>query len=232
MELTAQAFLETLRGLQSDQEREKIRRHYRGDDGTNVIGVRMKHTFDTAARFTAMPLTEVDKLLDSPYYEARMGAMSILDFKARRKGITDDDRRALYEMYMRRHDRIDSWDFVDRAAPRVVGWYLLDKPRDPLYVLARSSDVWERRTAITATFWFVRHGEIDDALRIAEILLQDPEELIHKSVGTALREVGRVDQDRLVDFLRAHTDAVSRVTLRHATEKLPPDLRTELLSRA
>ncbi|GAA4010873.1 hypothetical protein GCM10022247_36410 [Allokutzneria multivorans] len=93
------------------------------------------------------------------------------------------------------------------------------KPRDPLYRLARSSGTWERRTAITATFWLIRQGEIDDALSIAELLLEDDEDLIHKSVGTALREVGKIDQDRLVGFLREH--AVPRVTLRHATEKLP-----------
>lgn len=162
----------------------------------------MKNTFDTAARFAGMPLAEVEALLDSPYYEARMGAVSILDFKARRKRITDDERRALYDLYMERHDRIDNWDLVDRAAPRVVGWYLLDKPRAPLYELARSADIWERRTAITATFWFIRQGDIDDALHIAGLLLDDAEELIHKSVGTALREVGKVDQERLVRFLR------------------------------
>lgn len=230
MDLTAESFIETVKGFQGDAEREKIRRHYRGDG--EIIGVRMKHTFDTAADFTDMPLDEVERLLDSPYYEARLGAFSILDFKARRKRTTDAERREMFEIYLRRHGSIDSWDFVDRAAPRVVGRYLLDKPRDPLYLLARSADTWERRTAITAAFWFIRNGDIDDALKIAEMLLDDEEELIHKSVGTGLREVGKVDRDRLVGFLREHGDAVPRVTLRYATEKLPPDLRAELLGRS
>ncbi|MFE1360401.1 DNA alkylation repair protein [Streptomyces harbinensis] len=228
MDLTARVFIDTLRTFQSDEERTKISKYYKGGGETEVIGVRMKDTFDTAARFAGMPLAEVEALLDSPYYEARMGAVSILDFKARRKRITDDERRALYDLYMERHDRIDNWDLVDRAAPRVVGWYLLDKPRAPLYDLARSADIWERRTAITATFWFIRQGDIDDALHIAGLLLDDAEELIHKSVGTALREVGKVDQERLVRFLREQP-ALPRVTLRYATEKLPPELRAELL---
>ncbi|GAB3661837.1 DNA alkylation repair protein [Glycomyces tarimensis] len=229
MDLTARSFLTTLRPFQSDDERAKISRHYRG--GADVIGVRMKHTFDTAKRFTDMPLDEVAKLFDEPYYEARMGAVSILDFKARGKRVTDEERRGLYELYMSRHGRIDSWDFVDRAAPRVVGWYLLDKPRDPLYELARSSDVWKRRTAITAAFWFIRHSDLDDALRLAEILLDDPDKMIHTSVGTALREIGRVDRGRLVAFLREHAETVPAVTLRYATERLPPQLRDELRRR-
>jgi 3-methyladenine DNA glycosylase AlkD len=113
----------------------------------------------------------------------------------------------------------------------VIGWYLLDKPRDPLYTLARSSNIWERRTAITATFWFIRQGDVDDALGIAETLLHDEEELINKSVGTGLREVGKVDQDRLISFLRSHAATMPRVTLRYAVERLPAELRTQLLER-
>ncbi len=227
-DLTATAFLAVLEPLRSDDERRKIERYYSTADGSQVLGVRMKHTFDTAKAFTAMPLDEVERLLDSPLYEARMGAFSILDFKTRRKAITGDERREIYELYLRRHDRIDSWDFVDRAAPRVVGWYLLDKPRDPLFALAASTDAWERRTAITAAFWLIRQGDVDDAFALAEQLLDDPKELVNTSVGIALREIGKVDEDRLVAFLRERAATMPRVTLRYATEKLPAELRTEL----
>ncbi|HEU5129813.1 MAG TPA: DNA alkylation repair protein [Glycomyces sp.] len=230
MELTAEAFERALWALQSDQEREKIAKHRR-NGRSGVIGVRMKAIFDTAAEFADMPLDEVERLLESQYYDARMGAVSILDFKARRKRTTDQERRELFELYLRRHDRIDDWDLVDRAAPRVLGWYLLDRPRDPLFALARSGVVWERRSAITAAFWFIRQGDLDDALAIAEILLGDEDPLIHKSVGTGLREVGAVDRDRLVAFLRKHGDAVPRVTLRYAVAKLPSELRADLMAR-
>jgi 3-methyladenine DNA glycosylase AlkD len=226
-ELNAEAFIAALQAQQSDAERAKIRRYFRG--AGDVIGVRMKHVFDTAKAFTAMPLDEVERLLDSEYYEARVGAVSIMDFQARRRQITDEDRNALYELYLRRHDRIDSWDLVDRAAPRVIGWYLLDKPRDVLYEIARSPDVWERRTAITATFWFIRNGEVDDTLRIAAILLQDPEELIHKSVGTGLREVGNVEPARLVAFLDQYGHDMPRITLRYAVEKLDASEKQRLM---
>lgn len=220
-DLTAEAFLAALEPLRSDDERRKIERRYPTDGGSRVLGVRMKHLFDTAKAFTAMPLDEVDRLLDSPYYEARIGAVSVLDFRARRKATTDDERRAMYELYLRRHDRLDSWDFVDRAAPRVVGWYLLDKPRDPLFALAASPNVWERRTAITAAFWLIRQGDVEDAFALAERLLDDPEEMVNTSVGVALREIGTVDEDRLIAFLRAHAATMPRITLRYAGEKLP-----------
>ncbi|PRX96700.1 DNA alkylation repair protein [Allonocardiopsis opalescens] len=228
---TAAEFIEAMHALRSDAERAKIRRYLRSEKDFEVIGVRMKQLFDTAKSFERMPLDQVDLLLDSPYYEARVGAVSILDFKARRKGIGDDERRELYLLYLRRHDRINNWDLVDRAAPRVIGWYLLDKPRRPLYELAASADVWERRTAITASFWFIRAGEVDDALALAGILLDDPEEPVHKSVGTALREIGKVDRDRLLAFLREHAERMPRVTLRYAVERLPPELRAELMRR-
>jgi 3-methyladenine DNA glycosylase AlkD len=229
-DLTAEAFIASLQAHRSDAERVKISRSFRG--GGEIIGVRMKRTFDTAKAFEAMPLDEVEKLLDSPYYEARIGAVSIMDFKTRRKRTGEKERKALFELYLRRHDRIDSWDLVDRAAPRVVGWYLLDKPRDVLYRLARSADVWERRTAITATFWLIRQGEVDDALQIAEILLHDDEELINKSVGTGLREVGKVDRARLLDFLEHHAHDMPRVTLRYAVERLDGAEKKRLMGLA
>ncbi|TCP49960.1 3-methyladenine DNA glycosylase AlkD [Tamaricihabitans halophyticus] len=230
-ELTAKAFVESLRAQQSAAERAKIERYFKGDDGSVVIGVRMKHVFDTAKACQAMPLDEVEALLESPYYEARLGAVSILDFQVRRKTITEMDRRARYELYLRRHDRINNWDLVDRAAPRVIGWYLLDKPRRPLFELAESSSIWERRTAITASFWLIRQGDIDDALALADKLLADPEELINKSVGTALREIGKIDPARLVAFLHEHAARIPRVTLRYAIERFSPAERSALLGR-
>jgi 3-methyladenine DNA glycosylase AlkD len=110
---------------------------------------------------------------------------------------------------------------VDRAAPRVVGWYLLDKPRDPLYELAASPDRWRRRTAVTATFFLIRNHEVDDALAISRLLLADPEPLILKSVGTALRDVGREAPDRLSAFLAQHSGEMSRPVLRLARTHLP-----------
>lgn len=230
-ELTADAFVAELTRRSSPEELARIERLYRAAPGTELMGVRMKTVFDTAKAFERMPLDEVDRLFETRRYEPRVGAVSILDFKARRPRLDDDGRRALYELYLRRHDRIDNWDLVDRAAPRVIGGYLVDRSRQPLFDLAASPDVWRRRTAITATFFFVRQGDLDDTYALAELLLDDPAEPIHKSVGTALREAGKVDVPRLVAFLGQHRQRMPRVTLRFAIERLDPGQRAALLAR-
>ncbi|MGI5191995.1 DNA alkylation repair protein [Promicromonospora sp. CA-289599] len=210
-----------LEDQRSAAEQDKISRRLPSDSGLDVIGVRMKQVFDTAKDWTSMDLAQAPELLSSSWYEVRMVGVSVLDFKARRRGLSDDDRRRLYETYLDNHELINLWDFVDRAAPRVVGWYLLDKSRRPLFDLARSDKAIERRTAITASFWLIRQGDLDDPLKLAELLLDDPSELVTRPVGTALREVGKLDQERLRDFLAAHRGRMSRPTVRLATSLLP-----------
>jgi 3-methyladenine DNA glycosylase AlkD len=205
-----------LRAAASDVERVKIQKRMT-DDATRVIGVRMGTVFDIAKTGSALPLSEVERLLDSDTYEERMVAVSILDFKARMRGA---DRAALYDLWMRRIDRIDTWDYIDRAAPRVIGWYLLDKPRDVLFELARSDDRWRRRTAITAAFWIIRAGDLDDPLALCEILADDPEHLVQTNVGVALREIGRVDRGRLEEFLGRRGEDLSAHARRTARTAL------------
>lgn len=114
------------------EERAGKRDSLKSSDDDVVIGVRMKVVFDLAKEFTDMPLDQVEVLLESPIHEARVGAVSIMDKQARRKRTPESRRKELFELYLRRHDRIDYWDLVDRAAPWVVGGYLSDKPRDVL----------------------------------------------------------------------------------------------------
>lgn len=213
----------TLSEQQNPAEKDKIVRRLPPGSGLDAIGVRMKQVFDTAKEWTNLDLAQVPGLLASPWYEMRMVGVSILDFKARRRGLDDDGRRRLYETYMDHHEFINVWDLVDRAAPRVIGWYLLGRSRRPLFDLAQSNLPIERRTAITASFWLIRQGDLDDPLALAELLLEDPSELVTKPVGTALREVGKVDQQRLLDFLENHQGRMNGSTLRLATYLLPGD---------
>ena len=213
---TAEGVRAALEAAASVEERGKIQGRMT-DAGTQVIGVRMGTVFEIARANARMPLSEVDRLLDSDAYEMRMAAVSILDFQARTKGV---DRAALYELWMRRLDRIDTWDYIDRAAPRVVGWYLLDRPRDVLFDLARSDDRWHRRTAITAAFWIIRSGDLDDPQALCEILAADPEHLVQTNVGVALREIGRVDRGRLEEFLARRGDDLSAHARRTARTAL------------
>ncbi|WP_347834796.1 DNA alkylation repair protein [Gracilibacillus sp. JCM 18860] len=136
----------------------------------------------------------------------------------------------MFDLYLRRHDRINNWDFVDRSAPAVIGMYLLDKPKDILYTLARSSNMWERRTSIVCTHAFIKKGEIDHTFQIAELLLNDPEELIQKAVGSWIREAGKQDEPALKRFLNEHGSTMSRVTLRYAIEKFDKETRKFYLS--
>lgn len=215
MTATAEDVRAALEAAASVDQRDKTQQRMT-DESIRVIGVRMGTVFAIAKANTGMPLTEVDRLLDSDAYEERMVAVSILDFKARTKNA---DRAALYDLWMRRLDRIDTWDYIDRSAPRVVGGYLLDRPRDALFELARSDNRWHRRTAITAAFWIIRAGDLDDPLALCEILAADPEHLVQTNVGVALREIGRVDRERLDEFLArrgADLSAQARRTARTA----------------
>ena len=201
-----------------------------GSSDNKTLGVSPGKVFPVAKQFVEMSLAEVEKLLDSRYYEVRLGAVSIMDFQARNKRTTPEQRKALFDLYLRRHDRINNWDLVDRAAPHVVGGYLADKPRDVLYQLARSRNPWERRTAIVSTYYFIRSGEIEDTFAIAEILVNDKHELVQKAVGSWIREAGKKDQKRLVQFLTRHSATMPRTILRYAVEKLPPAQRAKFLS--
>ncbi len=208
---------------------ERYQKSFRLDAPNRLLGVPMGSVFALAREFIEMPLDEVEKLLDSPLHHARVGAMSIMDKQARSKRIPDSRRKDLFDLYVRRLDSINNWDLVDLAAPYVVGGYLADKPRDVLYELAASPNTWARRTAITATAYFLRQGDLDDTFLLAEMLLHDPHDLVQKPVGSWLREAGKQDQARLLAFLDRHAAAMPRVTLRFAIEHLDKAQRDHYL---
>jgi 3-methyladenine DNA glycosylase AlkD len=156
--VSAAYFIKVLKSYGSPENTKKIERTLKLDEASKFIGVRMGQAFALAKAFVDMPLDEIEKLLDNDIHEARVGAVSIMDFQARSKKNSETRRRELYELYLRRHDRINNWDLVDRAAPYVIGGYLSDKPREALYKVARSKNIWERRTAIVSTYYFIRQG--------------------------------------------------------------------------
>jgi 3-methyladenine DNA glycosylase AlkD len=229
--LTAQQFIKKLDTYRSPDQREKYEKSMTTYEGDEFIGVRMGQVFALAKEFIDLPLDEVEKLLESPIHEVRVGAVSIMDFQARRKKTPDGRRKALFDLYIRRHDRINSWDLVDRSAPYVVGSYLLDKPRDILYRLARSKGTWERRTAIVSTGYFLRQGDVADTFKIAEMLLDDEKDLIHKATGWMLREAGKRDRPQLIRFLDIYAAAMPRVTLRYAVEHFDKAERQRYLDK-
>lgn len=219
--MTAKEFVETLSLFKNEKELDKVEKFFKGNDGiTKSFGVKFGDIFTIAKEFSAMPLDEINKLLDSEFYEVRMGAVSIMDFQARSKKTTDDQKKDLFDLYLNRHDRLNNWDFVDRAACYIIGEYLIDKPRDILYQLAHSESPWERRTAIVSTHAFIRKNEVGDTFAIAEILVHDTHELVNKAVGSWVREAGKKDEKKLSDFLDAYVKTMPAATFSYATEKL------------
>lgn len=190
----------------------------------------MGDIFALADEFIDLPLREIGKLLDSGMHEARVGALNIMGKQATRKSATEEIRKQLFDLYLSRTDRINTWDLVDLSAHKVVGGYLLDKPRDDLYRLARSDNWWERRIAMFATMAFVRVGDLDDTFALAEILVNDSHDLVQKVVGGMVREAGKRDRERLLSFLDRHAATAPRVLLRYAIEHLEPDRRAHYLS--
>jgi hypothetical protein len=228
-ELSAERFVERLTAQRSPEELEKYRRYFKVGDGDEFIGVRMGQVFALAKEFIELPPGEIEKLLESPVHEVRAGGLSVMDKQARRKQTPERRRKELYELYLRHTDRIDNWDLVDVSAPYVVGGYLFDKPRDVLFELARSESVWERRTAIISTGYFIRQGDVADTFRIAELLLSDGHDLIHKATGWMLREAGKRDRQRLLGFLDRHAAVMPRTALRYAIEHLDKEQRAHYL---
>ena len=190
----------------------------------------MAARFEVAKRYAELPLEELPKLLACDDPDHRLGAVCIMDFAARDKRTAPETREALFHLYVSSLDRIDQWDMVDRAAPHVVGGFPLDKDRSILDELAASPLISARRTAIVATWMFIREGQIDDTFRIAETLAHDPESRVHMAVGSWLREAGKRDPERLIAFLRKHGPTMPRIALRYAVEKLDPLIRAELLA--
>jgi len=157
-------------------------------------------------------------------HEERMTALMIMTFRYKK------EPALFYKLYLKNRKHINNWDLVDVTCYKIVGDYLLDKPRDILYKLAKSKNLWEKRIAIISTAMFIRSGEFEDTLKIAEILLRDPHDLIHKAVGWMLREVGKKNIDVEKKFLNKYYKVMPRTMLRYAIEKFPENERKSYLA--
>jgi len=199
-------------------------------EGDMFIGVRVPAIRQLMKEFQDADEGSVLKMLDSAIHEERLLALLIL-VRQFEKG-TPKERARIYRFYLAHTDRINNWDLVDLSAPGIVGGYLLERSRRPLYRLVNEKSLWERRIAILATFTFIRRKEFTDALAIADLLLHDHHDLIHKAVGWMLREVGKRDQAILEAFLATRCRQMPRTMLRYAIEKFPEAKRQRYLRRA
>ena len=182
-------------------------------EGDRFLGVTVPMMRRIALRYRGLALNDLTRLLASPIHEYRLAALEIL--VAQFEKAAEDGQERIARFYLEQTHRINNWDLVDASAPYVLGNYLLKRPRDILDRLVTSENVWERRIAIVSTFAFIKKGEVTDTFRIAEQLLADSHDLIHKAVGWALREAGKVNPPALLRFLRKHYARLPRTT--------PPD---------
>jgi 3-methyladenine DNA glycosylase AlkD len=199
-------------------------------EGDRFRGIRVPVLRELSRKFSRLSLDETVELLQSKWHEDRLLALLLL---VRQFNVGDQARRAeIYRRYLANTDRINNWDLVDSSAPHIVGAFLWTRSRQPLRQLARSRSIWERRIAIIATFYFIRRNDFDETLRLARILLPDPEDLIHKAAGWMLREVGQRDGAAARRFLDEHAAGMPRVMLRYAIEKFPAAERQRYLRAA
>jgi len=196
-------------------------------EGDVFVGIRVPVLRKLAREHDGLPLDEAAELLRSPVHEERLLALLVL-VRQHQRG-TAERRREIHDLYLAHTRFINNWDLVDTSAEHVVGAHLWEGDRSLLDRLARSESLWERRIAIIATFHFIRRGDFGDTLRIAETLLDDRHDLIHKAVGWMLREVGKRDQPAEEAFLRAHHPRMPRTMLRYAIERFPEPLRRSYL---
>jgi 3-methyladenine DNA glycosylase AlkD len=196
-------------------------------EGDRFLGIQVPELRQVVNEYKALPIEETTKLIKSPWHEARLAALLILVNQYAKA--SEAERKSIYDLYLGHTQWINNWDLIDASAPHIVGAHLMTRSRRPLYTLAKSASLWERRIAIIATLHFIRQKDFADALAIVEKLLADREDLIHKATGWMLREVGKRDQQAMEDFLVAHYRKMPRTALRYAIERLPETRRKEYL---
>lgn len=167
--------------------------------------------------------------LKSPFHEERLYSLIVLSeiFKK----ANDEEKEKIYNLYLNHIKYINNWDLVDISAGKIVGPFLFNRSRSPIYRLARSNHLWERRIAIIATSYFIAQNDFGDTLKIVETLLTDQEDLIHKAVGWMLREIGKKNIETEENFLKKHYQYMPRTMLRYAIEKFPEEKRKGYLKR-
>jgi len=198
-------------------------------EGDIFRGIRVPVLRKLSKEYQLIPLEQVVSMLQSAYHEYRLLALFILVLKYAKANEGGKDN--IYTLYLGNTALINNWDLVDASAEHIVGAYVSDKSKEPLYQLANSPSIWERRIAILATFHFIKRERFDETLKIAEILLTDKEDLIHKAVGWMLREVGKRDAECEDSFLNSHYHKMPRTMLRYAIEKYSQDKRLDYLKR-
>ena len=195
--------------------------------GDIFLGIKVPVLRKLAKEYLDLPLKEIKTLLESQYHEERL--LSLIIMAGQFSKGDQKKKKNIYKLYLQNTRYINNWDLVDVSADKIVGPILINTSRKPLYELARSKILWERRIAIMSTFHFIKNNDFQDTFKIAEMLLDDREDLIHKAVGWMLREIGKRRLSSEEAFLKKHHSRMPRTMLRYAIEKFPEPKRKRYL---
>jgi len=198
-------------------------------EGDIFLGIRVPLLRRLVKKYGGISIAEVRKLLHSKFHEERL--LAVLMLVQLFKSADESVQKQVYDLYLENTEFINNWDIVDISASNIVGAHLYEKDKAPLYDLVQSKNLWERRISIISTFYFIRQNEFDDTLKLAKILLNDKEDLIHKAVGWMLREVGKREIEFEEEFLQEHYKIMPRTMLRYAIEKFPETSRKNVFER-
>lgn len=198
-------------------------------EGDEFLGVTMPALKGLARQCADLKRADLRRLLWSPLHEERLLALVVLVRQYEKA--SDRERRQIFDFYLKNTARINNWDLVDLSAPRIVGMHLLERDRRVLYRLVRSQSLWERRIAVISSAAFIKAGQCGDTFKLCELLLYDPEDLMHKACGWMLREAEKRDGRAVRRFLKRHHKVMPRTMLRYAIERFPERERAEYLKR-
>jgi 3-methyladenine DNA glycosylase AlkD len=230
-----QKIVSELKKLQDKNKAKILQRFFRtgkGEygEGDIFLGIIVPRQREVAKKYVDADLKDLQKLLSSKIHEYRLVALLILVQKYEK--LDRLEKKKIVDFYLKNTKNINNWDLVDLSAPRIVGEYLLDRDRKILYKLSKSKNIWEKRIAVLTTFQFIKNNQFKDALKIAEMLLNDQHDLIHKAVGWMLREIGKRNQEVEEKFLMKYYKSMPRTMLRYAIERFPEKKRKYYLTKS
>lgn len=200
-------------------------------EGDVFLGVKVPLQRRVAKEFKGLALGELGKLIKSKIHEHRLTSLFILIDNYKRAD--ENEKKRIFDFYIKNAKMVNNWDLVDLSAPNIVGEYLLDKDRKILYKLVKSKNLWERRISVLATFTFISNGESKDVHKICELLLDDSHDLIHKATGWMLRELGkRVSEAEEEKFLKKYYKVMPRTMLRYSIERFSEKKRKYYMKKS
>ena len=198
-------------------------------EGDVFLGITVPLQRKLAQEYLSLSQPNIQKLLDSKIHEHRLTALFILIKQYQQSDLKT--KKEIVDFYLKNLNSINNWDLVDLSAPKILGDYFQDKDKTVLYKLAQSNNLWKRRIAILATYTFIKNKQFNDTLKIAELLLEDKQDLVHKAVGWMLREIGKIDQKVEESFLKKYYKIMPRTMLRYSIERFPEKKRKYYLKK-